>query len=186
MNPEERPRYTAVAISLHWLLAVLLLGMVALGFTMHDLHLSPLKLRLVNWHKWTGVSVFLLAVLRLAWRAGHAPPQPPAGMSPLLRVAAKGLHLALYALMFLIPLSGWVMSSAKGFQTVWFGVLPLPDLVRKDPALGDRLLELHETLNLLLLLLVAGHLGAALKHHFIDRDDVLVRMLPRIGGRSPR
>jgi cytochrome b561 len=183
MNSDERPRYTAVAISLHWLLAVLLLGMVALGFYMHDLRLSPLKLRLVNWHKWTGVSVFLLAWLRLAWRAGHTPPPLPAATLPLLRLAANGLHLALYALMFLIPLSGWVMSSAKGFQTVWFGVLPLPNLVDKDPALGERLLQLHATLNLLLLLLVAGHLGAALKHHLIDRDDVLVRMLPRFGRR---
>ena len=183
MNSDERPRYTAVAISLHWLLAVLLLGMVALGFYMHDLRLSPLKLRLVNWHKWIGVSVFLLALLRLAWRAGHAPPPLPAGTAPLLRRAAGGLHLALYALMFLIPLSGWVMSSARGFQTVWFGVLPLPNLVHKDVALGERLLQLHLTLDLLLLLLVAGHLGAALKHHLIDRDDVLVRMLPRFGRR---
>jgi cytochrome b561 len=186
MNPDERPRYTAVALSLHWLLAVLLLGMMALGFYMHDLHLSPLKLRLVNWHKWIGVTVFLLAMLRLVWRAAHAPPPLPTAMSPLLRAAASGLHLVLYALMFLIPLSGWIMSSARGFQTVWFGVLPLPDLVAKDVALGERLLQLHATLNLLLLLLVVLHLVAALKHHFIDRDDVLVRMLPRLGSRSSR
>ena len=183
MNAHAPQRYTPIAISLHWLLMVVILGMVALGFTMHNLHLSPLKLRLVNWHKWTGVTVFLLVLLRLAWRAGHAPPPLPVAMSALLRRAAGGLHLALYALMFLIPLSGWVMSSAKGFQTVWFGVLPLPNLVDKDAALGERLLQLHLTLNLLLLLLVAGHAGAALKHHLIDRDDILVRMLPRFGRR---
>ena len=151
---------------------------------MHDLHLSPLKLRLFNWHKWAGVTLFLLALLRLAWRAGHAPPPLPATMSSLPRLAAGGLHLALYALMFLIPLSGWIMSSAKGFQTVWFGVLPLPDLLDKDVALGERLQQVHLTLNLLLLLLVAGHVGASLKHHLIDRDDILVRMLPRFGRRS--
>jgi cytochrome b561 len=183
MNAHAPQRYTPIAITLHWLLALVMLGMVALGFYMHDLHLSPLKLRLVNWHKWTGVTVFLLALLRLAWRAGHASLPLPAAMSPLLRLAAGGLHLALYALMFLIPLSGWIMSSAKGFQTVWFGVLPLPNLVAKDVALGERLLQLHLTLNLLLLLLVAGHAGAALKHHLIDRDDILVRMLPRFGRR---
>jgi cytochrome b561 len=105
-------------------------------------------------------------------------------MSSLPRRAAGGLHLALYALMFLIPLSGWSMSSAKGFQTVWFGVLPLPDLLDKDVALGERLQQVHLTLNLLLLLLVAGHVGASLKHHLIDRDDILVRMLPRFGRRS--
>lgn len=184
MNAQAPQRYTPIAISLHWLLALAMLGMVALGFTMHDLHLSPLKLRLFNWHKWAGVTLFLLALLRLAWRAGHAPPPLPATMSSLPRRAAGGLHLALYALMFLIPLSGWIMSSAKGFQTVWFGVLPLPDLLDKDVALGERLQQLHLTLNLLLLLLVAGHVGASLKHHLIDRDDILVRMLPRFGRRS--
>lgn len=184
MNAQAPQRYTPIAISLHWLLALAMLGMVALGFYMHDLHLSPLKLRLFNWHKWAGVTLFLLALLRLAWRAGHAPPPLPAAMSPLPRLAAGGLHLALYALMFLIPLSGWSMSSAKGFQTVWFGVLPLPDLLDKDVALGERLQQVHLTLNLLLLLLVAGHVGASLKHHLIDRDDILVRMLPRFGRRS--
>jgi cytochrome b561 len=184
MNASMSQRYTPLAISLHWLLAVLMLGMVWLGFYMHGLHFSPLKLRLFNWHKWTGVCVFVLALLRLLWRATHAPPALPAAMPPLLRLAAGGLHLALYALMFAIPVSGWLMSSAKGFQTVWFGVLPLPNLVGKDAALADRLLELHEVLNLVLLGLLAAHVLAALKHHYVDRDDVLARMLPRFGGRQ--
>ena len=92
-------------------------------------------------------------------------------------------HWLLYALMFAIPLSGWLMSSALGFQTVWFGVLPLPDLVPKDKALGDALRAVHEVLNFTLLALVGVHTAAALKHHFIDRDTVLTRMLPR-GARS--
>ena len=85
----------------------------------------------------------------------------------------------LYMLMFLIPLSGWLMSSAKGFQTVWFGVLPIPDLIGKDKATGDLLQQVHMILNLILVLTLAGHIGAALKHHFIDRDDILTRMLPQ-------
>ena len=87
-------------------------------------------------------------------------------------------HLALYGLMIAIPLSGWLMSSAKGFQTVYFGVLPIPDLLAKNPELGELLATLHGGLNLLLVLTVLGHAAAALKHHFVDRDDVLRRMLP--------
>jgi cytochrome b561 len=90
----------------------------------------------------------------------------------------------LYGLMFAIPLSGWLMSSAKGFQTVWFGVLPLPDLLEKNKELGDLLQTVHMSLNLLFAVTIAGHVGAALKHHFIDRDDILIRILPRFPGRN--
>ena len=110
---------------------------------MSDLALSPLKLKLISYHKWLGVTVFLLAAARLAWRATHTPPPLPAAMPAWQRYAAHGLHHLLYVLMFAIPLSGWLMSSAKGFQTVYFGVLPLPDLIGKDKALGDVLKEVH-------------------------------------------
>lgn len=176
-------RYTATAKVLHWLLALLLFALLGLGFYMRDLPLSPEKLQLYSWHKWAGVSAFLLAVIRLGWRLSHQPPALPASMSAAQRLAAHVGHLGLYALMLAIPLSGWLMSSAKGFQTVWFGVLPLPDLVAKDKALGELLATLHLGLNLALLALLAGHIGAALKHHFIDRDDILTRMLP---GRHPQ
>jgi cytochrome b561 len=91
---------------------------------------------------------------------------------------AEGTHHLLYLLMVLVPLSGWLMSSAKGFQTVYFGVLPLPDLVGKDKELGDLLKEAHEALNLALLVLVGLHVAGALKHHLIDKDATLRRMLP--------
>jgi cytochrome b561 len=93
-------------------------------------------------------------------------------------VAAAIFHFTLYALMFLIPLSGWLMSSAKGFQTVWFGVFPIPDLLPKDKVVGDALKEVHEALNLLLIGILIIHVLAALKHHFIDKDNVLKQMLP--------
>ena len=178
-NPS--PSYTGVAKSLHWLMALLLLGLLALGFYMSDLPLSPRKLQLYAWHKWAGITVFLLVLIRLGWRLTHRPPALPAHMPPLLRMAAHAGHALLYVLMFAIPLSGWLMSSAKGFQTVWFGVLPIPDLLSKDPALGELLQSVHVSLNLLFIAVLAGHIGAALKHHFIDRDDILTRMLPAIG-----
>ena len=93
-------------------------------------------------------------------------------------MAAEATHVLLYLLMFAVPISGWLMSSAKGFQTVWFGVLPLPDLLDKNQQLGDLLKEVHEALNFGMAGLVLAHAGAALKHHVIDRDDVLARMLP--------
>ena len=171
--------YTVTAKTLHWLMALLLIGLFTLGIYMHELPLSPRKLQLYSWHKWAGVTAFLLVALRLAWRLAHRPPALPDAMPRLVRRAASATHGLLYLLMFAIPLSGWLMSSAKGFQTVYFGVLPLPDLLAKDAALGDALLQVHFSLNMLFAVLVIGHAGAALKHHFIDRDDILARMLPR-------
>lgn len=172
------PRYTQTAKTLHWLMAVLILGLLTLGFYMQDLPLSPQKLQLYSWYKWAGVTVFLLVLFRLAWRATHQPPALPDHLPKLLQFAAHAAHALLYLLMIAIPLSGWLMSSAKGFQTVWFGVLPIPDLLGKNQALGNLLQTVHLSLNLLLIAVLIAHIGAALKHHFIDRDDVLTRMLP--------
>ncbi|ERE19146.1 MULTISPECIES: cytochrome b [Chromobacteriaceae] len=174
----SQTRYTSTAILLHWLMAVMLVCLFGVGFYMHGLPFSPLKLKIYSWHKWAGVTVFLLVWLRLVWRFGHRPPALPSGMGKPMRAMAHAGHLMLYLLMAAIPLSGWLMSSAKGVQTVYFGVLPLPDLIAPDQALGENLQRLHGLLNYLLAAVVAGHVAAALKHHLIDRDDVLTRMLP--------
>lgn len=174
-------RYTRTAITLHWAVALLIFAAFPLGVYMHELPFSPTKLRLYSYHKWIGVSIFLLAALRLAWRSTHRPPPLPDTMPRWERLAAHATHSLLYALIFIIPLSGWLMSSAKGVQTVWFGVLPLPDLVAKNKELGDLLKEVHEALNFTLLGVVLAHIGAALKHQFIDRDAILARMIPFLG-----
>jgi cytochrome b561 len=171
-------RYTNTAIALHWLIALLIFAAFPLGLVMSDMALSPLKLKLLSYHKWLGVTVFLLAAARLAWRAGHAPPPLPASIALWQQRASHGLHHLFYLLLLAIPLTGWLMSSAKGFQTVYLGVLPLPDLVGKDKALGEALREVHRTLNYILLALVIVHIGAALKHHYIERNGILARMLP--------
>jgi cytochrome b561 len=171
--------YTKTAKILHWLMAILLFGLLALGFYMHDLPLSPEKLKLYSWHKWAGVTAFLLVAFRLLWRLTHRPPALPSSMPRLMQFAAHAGHLLLYVLMIAIPLSGWLMSSAKGFQTVYFGVLPIPDLLDKNKEIGDLLALVHKSLNLLFIAVLAGHIGAALKHHFIDKDDILTRMLPK-------
>jgi cytochrome b561 len=125
------PRYDGVAIAAHWLLALLILLNLALGLYMHDLPLSPLRLRLFNWHKWAGITILSLSALRLLWRLTHQPP-PDLPMTRWQRVAAHAVHWALYALFFAVPLAGWGYSSATGFPVVWFGVLPLPDWVPVD------------------------------------------------------
>ena len=176
------PHYTPLAKGFHWLMALLIFGLLALGFYMADLPLSPEKLQFYSWHKWAGVSVFALVWLRLVWRLTHRPPALPLGMSKWQQWAAHAGHFALYLLMIAIPLSGWLMSSAKGVQTVWFGVLPLPDLLARDKALGQQLEELHSALNIGLLVLIGVHAAAALMHHVFHKDDILRRMLP---GRSP-
>ena len=171
-------RYTRTAKALHWLMAILFFGLLALGFYMHDLPLSPDKLKLYSWHKWAGVSAFLLVWFRLFWRVTHRPPALPDTMPRVMQMAAHAGHFVLYALMIAIPLSGWLMSSAKGFQVVYFGVLPLPDLVGKSEDLGDLLKEVHEALNFGLLALVGLHVAGTLKHVIIDKDGTLRRMLP--------
>jgi len=169
-------RYSTPAIVLHWLVALLIFVAFPLGLYMADLPFSPEKLKLFSYHKWIGVTVFTLAALRVAWRLTHTPPPLPASVADWQRRASAIVHGLLYLLILVVPISGWLMSSAKGVQTVWFGVLPLPDLIGKDKALGHLLAEVHETLNYAMLALVVLHLAAALQHHFIERQPFLQRM----------
>jgi len=175
-------RYTSPAVILHWLIALLIFVGFPLGVYMHDLPLSPTKLQLYSYHKWIGISVLLLVGLRLVWRVTHTPPPLPADLKAWERAASHAAHGALYLLMIAVPLTGWLMSSAKGFQAVWFGVLPLPDLVGKDRALGETLEDAHEILNFVMLGLVSLHVAAALKHHFVERLPFLQRM--GLGGKE--
>ncbi|MCK9510316.1 MAG: cytochrome b [Pigmentiphaga sp.] len=171
-------RYTRTAIFMHWLIALSLIGTFSLGFYMEGLPFSPAKLQFYSWHKWAGMVLLVLAVVRLAWRLSHPAPALPPTMGPLARLAAHAGHWLLYLLMLAIPLSGWLMSSAQGVPVVWFGVLPLPDLVPRNAALGTALQDAHVILNYTLALAVAGHVGAALHHHFVKKDTILTRMLP--------
>ncbi|MFT4045131.1 MAG: cytochrome b [Solimonas sp.] len=170
--------YSAPARFGHWLVALLIVAAYGVAWTMVGMKLSPAKLKLFNYHKWIGVTVFALAVLRVLWRLHRRPPPLPETMRAWERRTAEITHRLLYLLLFAIPLSGWLMSSAKGFQTVYLGKLPIPDLLAKNPPLGAALTEVHVALTWLLLGLLALHVAAALKHHLIDRDDVLRRMLP--------
>ena len=176
-------RYDAAAIALHWLIALLIVCGFTLGLSMVPLPISRQKLQWYAWHKWIGVTVFLLTCARLAWRWRHpAPPLPP--MPAWQTRASHVSHFALYALTLVIPLSGWVYSSSTGVQVVYLGLVPLPDLVPKDRDLAAVLRAVHVTLNFTLLAVVCVHVAAAVKHHFHDRDTVLTRMLPAAGKKG--
>ena len=177
-------RFTATAIGLHWVAAILITGNLAFGLYMVDLPLSPAKLRYYSWHKWAGVTIFLLSAARLLWWLGHPSPALPSSMPAWQRKAANASHHLLYLLFFAAPLTGWLFSSAAGFQTVYFDVLPLPDLLAKSKDLADILKIVHRTFTYGLATLVVLHVAAAVKHHVVDRDDVLVRMLPFLKPRT--
>jgi len=183
--PEFTPlRYTRTAIALHWLIFVLIACGFALAVYMVDLPLSPQKLKFFSWHKWIGVTVFMLALARVAWRIAHPAPALPAAVPAWQRRAAAVNLVALYVLILAIPPTGWLYSSATGVPTVYLGLVQLPDLIAKDKALAEQLKLVHVTLNFFMLMLVIIHAAAALKHHYVDRDDVLERMLPFIKPRG--
>jgi len=168
--------YTRTAVALHWIVALLISVGFTLGATMTDLSVSPRKIRLFAYHKWIGITVLGLVVLRLLWRLTHpAPPDEP--MPRWQRIAAHATHWLLYLLMLATPLAGWLYSSAAGYPVVYLKLWQLPDLVSKNKQLANVLVEVHGYLAWTLLWVVVLHAAAALKHHFFDRDATLRRML---------
>lgn len=177
-NTNSNVRYTAPAIALHWLMAWLIIAVYFLGLSIDALPVGPDRIQVVGWHKWLGVTIAFLWGFRVLWRAGHRPPALPASSPAWQNAASHLVHVALYLLMIAIPVSGWLMSSAKGYTTNFFGLFDLPNLLMKDKALGHTLKEVHEVLANSLMALVGLHIAAALKHQLIDKDNLLGRMRP--------
>jgi len=183
MNTQTSPqiaRYTLSAQALHWLIALLIFGLFPLGLYMSDLPLSVLKIELYAWHKWFGISVLVLVVLRILWRLTHRPPPLPDTIPRWQQATAGLMHELLYLLMLFIPLTGWALSSAAGVPVVWWGLWRLPSLLPANKDTAHLLALVHATLNYTLAALVAVHVAAAIKHQFFDHDGVLLRMLPKI------
>lgn len=177
--PQPTSAYGATAIGLHWIIALLIFAAFGLGLYMTSIPgLSMLKLKLFSWHKWIGVTVFAIAVLRVLWRATHRAPAPAAGTPAWQAKAAHAAHLLLYALIVVVPITGYLYSSASGVPVVYLGIWQLPALIEKNDELKEILKLVHIWLNYLMAVIVVVHAAAAIKHQFIERDGTLARMLP--------
>lgn len=169
-------RFGLVSIFLHWLMAILIIGMLILGIYMTDLPVSPEKLKLFRWHKEFGVLILMLVIIRLAWRLSNAVPSL-ASLPLWEKLAARSAHWVFYGLLFALPISGWLLSSASGIPVSFFGLFILPDLISPNEEMRLLLVEAHEWLAYFLIAVLCVHIAASLKHHFIDKDDILRRML---------
>lgn len=168
--------YGIIAILLHWVIAILLIGLLALGIYMVRLPISLEKLKFYGWHKEYGILALMLALVRIAWRFANA--------TPLLnelalweRFAARLVHWAFYVFMFAMPITGWLVTSAAGLPVSFFGLFVLPTLIAPNEAQFNLFAEIHEWLGYGLIATIILHVSAALKHHFINKDDILRRML---------
>jgi cytochrome b561 len=181
-------RYGSVAMSLHWLIAAAVIVNLAVGLYMADLPRGdPNKFELIAWHKSIGLTVLTLSVLRVLWRLVNPVPPPPAGLSSVLKFAGRALHFLLYFLIVAIPLAGWLLVSvgSMGHPTPVFGLFGWPSfpiLADMSRSVGHPYREVFDTTHVWLawsaIVLIPLHVGAALYHQFIRRDDVLLRMLP--------
>lgn len=177
-SPNVPTRYSAVAQSFHWIIAALIVTQFVLGYRAGDLPNGGHKLALLDWHKSFGMTILMLAVLRLLWRLNNPPPALPDHMTPLERMLARGTHVAFYLLLFAMPATGWLMSSAKSYSVSWFRLFTWPNLIGKNETAFEILRSTHHLLSDALLAIAVLHILAALKHHFWNKDGVLLRMLP--------
>ena len=180
MSLKNTDRWGGISQLLHWTIAVLILSIGAVGLVMGELPRSPKYFWVYTAHKSLGLTVLALVLVRIGWRLYAGAPRPVPGTPRLQALLASATHGAIYLLILALPLSGWIYDSANALRPVrWFGLVEVPKLVAPDEALAASAHGAHEWLFWLLMALVAGHAGAALYHHFIQRDATLARMLPR-------
>ena len=178
-------RWGGVTRTLHWIIAILIIGAGCVGLYMADLPNSPQKIKIYAIHKSVGLTVLALVLLRIVWRLSERRPRD-LPMPRWQQLAAHATHWLLYALMLAIPLSGWLYNSASGYPLQWWFTVQMPSLTGgADPELKSLAHDAHFWLFMLLVVALVAHAGAALKHHFVDRDATLARMLPIVGDPTP-
>jgi cytochrome b561 len=176
MFMNTRDDYGLIARLLHWLVFALVIGMLAAGMSLELLPGGGFRNFVIGMHKSTGVVVLLLMIVRLVWRVSNPRPRD-LGNVAALNYIAHVLHVCLYVLLFLQPLSGILFSQAHGYPVSVFGIFTLPPLIWNSAVLGNIFGEIHGVTAVVLTLAIAVHVAAGLKHHFIDRDRTLIRML---------
>ena len=177
----DRARWGGVSQTFHWLIVAMILAQAVLALLFKQMHRGPETAVLIGVHKSLGITILVLAALRLSWRWANPVPDLPGTLQPHERVLARLSHGALYALLFAMPLTGWLGSSALGFPVRWFNLFAIPDPLAKDRALGHALYTTHSILGLALGLVLLLHIAGAVRHHWMLKDDVLRRMLPGSG-----
>ncbi len=180
---EPRNRYSTVSLILHWLIAALVVTQIVL-IQAHEATDGPISREFVNLHKSVGLTILVLTLVRLGWRIANPAIPLPAETPRWQKLVARGTHVLFYVFLLAMPLVGWAASSAAGRDIVWFGLFEWPLLpVGGGREFAGQLMDLHELAAKLLIALVVLHVLGALKHHFIDRDNVLHRMIPLIPRR---
>lgn len=177
----DRARWGGVSQTFHWLIVAMILAQAVLALLFKQMQRGPETAVLIGVHKSLGITILVLAALRLSWRWANPVPDLPGTLQPHERVLARLSHGALYALLFAMPLTGWLGSSALGFPVRWFNLFAIPDPLAKDRALGHALYTTHSILGLALGLVLLLHIAGAVRHHWMLKDDVLRRMLPGSG-----
>lgn len=167
------------SMSLHWLIAILIFGLLMVGFVMVQLPKSPKYFWVFDLHKSIGITVLALMLVRLVWRLYAGAPQPVPGTSALQRWMANLVHLGLYLMLFIMPIAGWLYDSASGLRAMkFFGLFTVPKLIAPNPQIKDLAHEVHVWGAIILTVLILAHIGGALLHHWGQRDRTLYRMLP--------
>lgn len=171
------PGYTLTARVLHWTVAALVLLMIPLGFVIANEQGGPAQEFLYNLHKSIGATLLPLVIIRLLYRLTHPAPPLPSDLPAIQQFAAHATHWALYVLILLQPIVGYIMTSAYPAPIPFFGLFNLPALWPEDRALSDRLVAVHLYIGIAIAVVAAMHIGAALFHHFVRKDRVLMRMI---------
>ncbi|WP_306253680.1 cytochrome b [Parvularcula sp. IMCC14364] len=184
----QSTQYTNVAITLHWVIAVLIIAQLIGGEIMGQLQPISFRFEIYQLHKSFGIIVLLLSLARLGWRLTHTPPPLPSGMEPWERLVSKTTHILFYVLMIGIPMAGWLMVSASpmNIDTMIFKIIPWPHFpgIPQTEALEAFFKDVHNYMAIAAVVLIVLHVAAALKHHFVNRDAVLTRMIPSLKKRS--
>ena len=176
MYVNTRDSYGLIARILHWLIFLLVAGMLMGGFSLSYLPSNGIKSFVISIHKSTGFIIFVLMIARLLWRF-YSPPPRDLGESLILNYAAHVLHIVLYILLFLQPLVGILMSQSYGYPVSVFGIFELPQIIWKSQVLANFFSKVHTVIGVLLTVSIIIHAAAALKHHYLDRNRILIRML---------
>jgi cytochrome b561 len=181
---EPRNRYSNVSLILHWLIAVMILAQVLLITAHEATEGQAISREFVQIHKASGITVLLLTLVRIGWRLANPALPMPDGMKPWEKLVAGGTHILFYVLLIAMPVTGWMAVSARGADISWYGLFNWPLLpVEGGRPVYRQLIDVHELLMKGMYVLIALHVGAALKHQFLDRDNVLHRMIPWIPRR---